>query len=107
MQVSMSGISVSEDAVNMYYFMKAKSTVSGCCILSLSGTCLLQTYTRQNRSDTLWLPAVPVGHMDDQQCWQGGACGDLQHAMRRQLQLDRSQAAWWSRESMLCCGRWS
>ena len=28
MQVSMSGISVSDDAVNMYYFMKAKSMVS-------------------------------------------------------------------------------
>ncbi len=27
MQVSMSGISVSEDAVNLFYYMKAKSTV--------------------------------------------------------------------------------
>ena len=27
LQTSMSGISVSEDAINMYYFMKAKSTV--------------------------------------------------------------------------------
>ena len=28
LQTSMSGISVTEDAVNLYYFLKAKSTVS-------------------------------------------------------------------------------
>ena len=31
-QTSMSGIIVSEDAVNMYYYLKAKSTVSKCSL---------------------------------------------------------------------------
>ena len=71
---------MSDDAVNMFYFLKAKSTVRAC---SSSHDSVLQRRCRRPGpckgralmpSDVFMLPiAVSLGHMDDKQRWESGA----------------------------------
>ena len=60
LQTSMSGIAVTEDAVNLYYYMKAKSVV--CAILTSSTTTLPKSRVAKFGHLTLFYACSTDGH---------------------------------------------
>lgn len=59
----MSGISVSEDAINMYYYLKAKSSVS---IMEVASRHSQRCNVCSSALKVLMHAAVSMGNLDDQ-----------------------------------------